>query len=372
VRVGTELPFARGADLLAVLAGMRCSASTVRALTEAAGAALVAIEEDECTHIQRTLPASLPAAERHLVSVDGAMVPLVGGEWREVRTLVIGELGPADDPERQTRALSYVSRMTDAQTFADLALGEVHRRGTDQARTVAAVADGAPWCQQFFDYHVPHAVRILDFPHAVEHLSHVAQSVFERGTAATSDWVGTQRHRLRQGERDAVLAAIATLPVATAPQPADAAQARDRELAYFTTRWAQIDYARFVADGLPIGSGAVESANKLVVEARLKGAGMHWSPVHVNAMLALRCALCSDRWDERWQTLAAARPVATPPIPPAPLFVATAPPVPPAPVRVALPRVPHQPTIVAGKPTIDHPWKRGLALRNPRPPDDDC
>ena len=57
----------------------------------------------------------------------------------------------------------------------------------------------------------------------------------------------------------------------------------------------------FQAQGWPIGSGMVESANKLVVEARLKGAGMHWSRASVNPLLALRNAVCNDRWAEAWE-----------------------------------------------------------------------
>jgi len=45
----------------------------------------------------------------------------------------------------------------------------------------------------------------------------------------------------------------------------------------------------------------VESANKLVVEARLKGAGMHWGRQHVNPMLVLGNAVCNQRWPETWQ-----------------------------------------------------------------------
>src|SRR5207244_11614820 len=61
----------------------------------------------------------------------------------------------------------------------------------------------------------------------------------------------------------------------------------------------------FQALGFPIGSGAVESANKLGVEARLKGAGMRWAPAHVDPMLALRGLACNDRWDETWPAIAA-------------------------------------------------------------------
>jgi hypothetical protein len=74
-------------------------------------------------------------------------------------------------------------------------------------------------------------------------------------------------------------------------------------LAYLETRQAQLQYPQFVADGWPIGSGMVESANKLVVEDRLKGAGMHWAEANVNPMLALRNAFCTDRWAEAWQVI---------------------------------------------------------------------
>jgi hypothetical protein len=66
-------------------------------------------------------------------------------------------------------------------------------------------------------------------------------------------------------------------------------------LAYLAKRVAQMQYPTFQADGWPIGSGIAESANKLVVEARLKGAGMHWARASMHPMLSLRNAVCNDR-----------------------------------------------------------------------------
>jgi hypothetical protein len=62
-------------------------------------------------------------------------------------------------------------------------------------------------------------------------------------------------------------------------------------------------YPQFMAEGWPIGSGMVERANKLVVEDRLKGAGMHWADGNVNPMLALRNAICNERWGEVWEMI---------------------------------------------------------------------
>jgi len=75
----------------------------------------------------------------------------------------------------------------------------------------------------------------------------------------------------------------------------------DAQEPYLCTRREQMDYPMFQQAGWPIGSGMVESGHKVVMQARLKGAGMHWKPATVNPMLALRLALCNDRWQENWQ-----------------------------------------------------------------------
>jgi hypothetical protein len=77
-----------------------------------------------------------------------------------------------------------------------------------------------------------------------------------------------------------------------------------RELAYLEKRAAHMDYPRFRAAGWPVGSGIIESGNKLVVEARLKGTGMRWARAHVNPLLGLRNAVCNDRWAEVWASSA--------------------------------------------------------------------
>ena len=192
--------------------------------------------------------------------------------FRSIELVAVRKLAMLD----AARTLDFL-RVIDAQRQVielreqqQMAIVELHRRGCEHASVVAAVADGAPWCQSFSDDHLPGSIRILDYPHALEHLTTVAQAVFGQGTGATTAWLAQQRTELLAGDPERVLHAIATLPIQLAHDPAQAATIRDRELAYFTARRTQITYAQFVAAGLPIGSGAVESANKLVVEARLK------------------------------------------------------------------------------------------------------
>ena len=75
----------------------------------------------------------------------------------------------------------------------------------------------------------------------------------------------------------------------------------DRVHFYLQRRQALIDYPFFQKRGYPIGSGCVESGHKVVVQRRLKGAGMRWAEEHVNPLLALRDLVCNDRWQTGWQ-----------------------------------------------------------------------
>jgi hypothetical protein len=150
-------------------------------------------------------------------------------------------------------------------------------------------------------------------------------------------------------------------------------------LAYLEKRAGHMEYPAFQAAGWPIGDGAVESGNKLVVEARLKGSGMHWARGHVNSMLALRNIVCSDRWDEAWpqiastlrqqerqrrterrhkrQALAIPPPAAAIPLPnlaPAPMAAQAVTPTQRPASKPAGPSVPIEPK----RPAANHPWRR--------------
>jgi hypothetical protein len=303
VRLSTHIPsFAKAARELAWFTGAQVHPDTARVRTQAAGAVLVASETTEATRIVREHPAPPCTPDTLMLSVDGAMVPLVHGQWTEVRTLAIGEVQPPiaspTGPVIRTTTLSYFSRRTESTTFGELATHELHRRGIEGARRVGAVVDGATWCQSFVDLHYPEAVRILDFAHAAEYLTAIGQTTGLDGPLLSPAQLVELRHTLKHDGPAAVLPLLRAL-VATQPANTELAS----QLAYLETREAQLQYPQFVAAGWPIGSGMVESANKLVVEDRLKGAGMHWAEVNVNPLLSLRNAVCNDRWDECWTVI---------------------------------------------------------------------
>jgi hypothetical protein len=372
VRLGTALPFGQVPALLEHFSGVRVGVETVRRLTEAAGAVQLACEEAELATLLRELPDPPAGPAVQQLSLDGAMVPLVGGEWAEVKTLAIGtvELAGCDEvgQESRTTTLSYCSRLSDAASFGQTITLETHRRGTLAAGTVVAVNDGARWIQEVLDLQCPQAVRILDFPHAVAHLHQVAHACWEVESPEARAWVEAQVAALLGGTETLVLTRLADLSERE-DLPAEARQVAAACQHYLANRREQIRYATFQAAGYPIGSGCVESANKVLVEARLKGAGMHWQRQHVNALLALRCLERNGRWRAAWPRLwqelrcqahtrsrqrrqhrqsVAAPPPAVPPVPVA---------EPERHTRLSRPK-----RVVNGKPTADHPWRSTFIL----------
>ena len=306
MRLGTRLPFPQAQDELQAMWQVSVSCATIRRLAEAGGAAYVEIQTAPVERLERETPPSPPGPDLQQMSVDGAMVPLVHKEWGEVRTLALGVVEKPvlkkGELEVHTGEISYFSRLCDAQTFTRLATVETHRRGTETARKVCAIADGADWEQGFVDVHRPDAARILDFNHAAQQVSAAGQVVYGDGTDAFLDWFTPELHELKHGQPETVIAAIGRLGESGVGDTAGRAII-DGVVGYLEKRIEQIRYAEFIALGYPIGSGIVESGHKVVIEARLKGAGMHWARAHVNPMSALRTIICSDRWEEEWRLI---------------------------------------------------------------------
>lgn len=295
VRLSAWMPFGQAVKTLFALLRVQARESSAVRATESAGAAYVELQTEAVAVLERKAPCAPSGPAQVVLSPDGAMVPLVHGEWKEVRTLVIGEVQTTTTGEVRTCNHSYFSRLANAEEFTRLALVETHQRGIENSAQVAAVMDGADWLQGVVDYHCPQAVRILDFPHAAQRIAEIGQALPGAEAGQAQQWTQHWLHSLKHEGPQPMLAELRAQQV---QQPN--LEPLWRHLAYLEKRERQMLYPTFSQQGWPIGSGMVESANKNVVEARLKGTGMHWRDTNVNPMLALRNILCSDRWEDAW------------------------------------------------------------------------
>lgn len=357
--LGTWMPFAKAADMLKRFTQVAVSESTAQRHTETIGMAYEAVQLAEVEHIEQDWPEVEAGPDKLLLSVDGAFVPVVHGEWAEVKTLVLSEVAEPKLVDGKTvvptDSHSYFSRVAEAELFQRLTFGELYRRRLESTKQVASVSDGAEWIQGFIDFHAPGARRILDFPHAAQRICQIGEAVLGADHASLRAWQTRQLHNLKHQGSPGVLENVRNFAAAHLTVGVVA-----ENLSYLEKRVAQMQYPSFLSEGWPIGSGVVESGNKLVVEARLKGAGMHWSRLSVNPLLALRNAVCNDRWAEAWQQSTAyirrcgmkRRPVEPKQKP------AAAPPTPVCAPTPAAAEPEADDLVTQRKPAASHPWRR--------------
>jgi hypothetical protein len=311
-RLGIEEAFAPAAEILAETLRVDVPEEAVRRITEGIGA--VAEAEQQAAIAAAQAAAEPPPADgapaQLVVAVDGVMVH-TDGDWHEMKVGVVAPLGPATwtDPDsgrvcQTLGAQSVCAGLEPAATFWWRVYCEARRRGLGAAplALVVVLGDGADWiwhaAARFLHVGGAAYVEIVDLYHAWEHLWTVAKAVYGSGTEAAAAWVGPLKRRLVEEGVQPVLAALAGLE----PPSAEATEEVRKARGYFTEQAARMDYPTFIAQQLPIGSGVVESANKTVITAREKGAGMRWRGPGAQAVASLRAVHRSGRWAAFWCT----------------------------------------------------------------------
>jgi hypothetical protein len=301
-RLGATTDYREAAGLLDELTGLSVGPETIRRECLRVGAAIRAAEAAAREQTRRTRGSAEPldAAPGLLVlEADGAMIQFADG-WHEVKIgMVAGWDGdrlvaPTYVAARETATAFGPRLATEAARRGALEVerweGSVTRRSLAILRPALILADGAAWIWNLADEYVDQRLEVSDFYHAAEHLAAVAAACFPDPTVAAA-WLDA-----RKGE----LLTLGPLPILAAfdrlvPPTPKAAEVRRVERAYFASRVERMDYPALRLDGLPIGSGAIESSADHVVQRRMKRAGMRWSDTGGDAMLALRARQRSRR-----------------------------------------------------------------------------
>lgn len=302
-RLGSRLPYREAQEELKMMWRLTVSSGAIRRATLGYGRIAEQLVAEEVERIERKAPRPTAKPKQLVMSTDGAFVQLTNGEWREVKTTTFGEFESQWNPKRKqvevkTKQLSYFSRVEPAERFSRSALFEWQQRGGENAQRVVAVNDGAVWIQAFIDYHCPRAIRVLDFAHAQSYLAAIGKAVYGADSQAFTAWYAAASQQLAHKPPQRTVADLRLLQAQHDPngENAEIAQA----IQYLDSRLALIDYPHFRRQQLPIGSGIAESGNKVVMQRRMKQAGMRWAESSLNPMLALRNILCNQRWHTNW------------------------------------------------------------------------
>jgi hypothetical protein len=317
-KVGAYRPFGLGHEDLYELAGIRVNAKEVERVSQSVGDQAEAFHQAEAKSALSGNIVPLNPIPRMYVCMDGTGVPVVKKETagrkgkgqdgqaktREVKLGCVFTQTGVDQkgwPIRDEGSTTYAGAIEPVETFGHRIYSEAMRRGMASARETVVIGDGALWIWNIAEEQFYGATQIVDLFHAREHYWNVARVFFGQDKDRLHRWTEERRTELDDGRPEAVVAAIKRLSLQGAHQ-----DLCDREIGYFEKNKERMRYADFRKKGLFVGSGVLEAGCRTVVGQRLKQSGMHWTVRGANSIIALRCSILSNRWEDFWEHRAAA------------------------------------------------------------------
>jgi len=318
-KVGAYRPFGLGHEDLYELADIRVSAKEVERVSQKVGDQAEAFHAAEATASLSEKVVPIKPVPKMYVCIDGTGVPVVKKETagrkgkgedgqaktREVKLGCVFTQTCVDRegrPVRDDESTSYTGAIETAELFGRRIYQEAMRRGMNSAGETVVIGDGAPWIWNIADEQFYGATQIVDLFHAREHYWNIAKACFGQHKDKLHQWTEERRKELDDGKVEEVIDAIrhcSSLP------GCDKAIC-EREIGYFEKNKERMRYADFRKRGLFVGSGVLEAGCRTVVGQRLKQSGMHWTVRGANSIIALRCNIMSNRWEDFWEHRAAA------------------------------------------------------------------
>jgi hypothetical protein len=313
--------FEESSSLLHELAGVKVSISQVQRAAETLGEAIAA-DERVCVDRMGEIAPTM------YLGMDGTGVPMRPAEvadragkqpdgsakTREAKVVTVWTAEARDEagkPVRDPGSITYSAAIESAAVvdtslkrsdLAERALREATRRGFTEAPRCVVLGDGSSWIWNTATELFPQAIQILDRYHAKEALHRTAQSIFGATGVEAKPWATARCTELDDGKLQAIVSALRP-HIGSCNEAAKCAT-------YVIRNRRRMRYPKFHAQGLCTSTGVLEAGCKVAIGTRLKRAGMHWSVFGANAIIALRCAKLSGRfedfWERRSQKLAAA------------------------------------------------------------------
>ena len=312
--VGARVSFEESSLLLDQLAGVTVDPQQVEGHAEALGREVAADEKQEVAPMEQTpLPPTL------YLGIDGTGIPVRASELtgrsgkpadgtaktREVKLCSIWSAEARDEeghPVRDHGSVSYSAAIESAATpdasqvrseFTARVLRETSRRRFCQAERTVVIGDGAPWIWNIAQELFPKAIQIVDRFHVKQHLSDLAKALHPAHPAQTMLWAPHRHDQLDHGKLAALLGAL---------RPFTNSSNEARKCYHYIRRNRhRMRYPRFHQMGLCTSCGVVEAGCKVAIPTRLKRAGMHWTVLGSNAIIALRCCILSGRFENFWE-----------------------------------------------------------------------
>jgi hypothetical protein len=287
VYVGQMDCYENSSEVLEKLASVKVGATQIYRLTDLYGKGV----EDK-VNAERTLTPLKPD-EVLYSQADGSMVLTREDGWKEVK---VGRIFKSSDcihanPNRGWISNSqYVAHLGSSKDFT-LTMDNVLESFGELDKRLIFISDGATWIKNWIEDAFPKAITILDYYHACEHL-HQFSSSFFTDKATEQKWTTRQKELLLKSQVLKVVKNIKTLAGANNEKA-------EQLIAYYQTNKDRMDYQHYKQIGCGIiGSGAIESAHRTVIQKRMKLSGQRWSKKGAQNMLNLRVVNKNQQWSK--------------------------------------------------------------------------
>jgi len=314
-RTGAFLAFEVAEKHIRELTGISVDAKTVERITKSLGAEVCTYNNTE--ENKRMPDTGALDKETLYLCMDGTGIPMnrealagrKGKRTEEARTrevklgCIFTQIGQTAEgyPLRQTASTTYFGGIETAEEFGKQVEAAAKERKAAEAKRRCILGDGAAWIWNIADDYFPDAIQIVDLFHAREHYWEVAKMFFESDSKEMHAWTDRRKRELDEGAVTKVIAAMKRLT----PKRDEQKQMVDRAIGYFEKHRERMRYKLFREKNLFVGSGVLEAGCRSVIGQRLKQSGMHWSLKGAEAMVALRCCIYSDQWEDFWEKRAA-------------------------------------------------------------------
>lgn len=319
-RAGSRQTFKEAKEDLKVYAGFQVSAKDVERVAERIGENIEVWEAKERNSLLSDDPGpkQIKTIPIMYIEMDGTGIPMVReavagrkgkqpdgtARTREVKLGCVFTQTQVDDqgcPVRDPDSTTFVGAIETAEEFGARIEAEAIRRGLQDAEQVVVLGDGAVWIRGLVEHRFPQANQIIDLFHAKEHVDRLVKLLF------SPDEKKVMKSRLRWWSdlEDGFIEKIIEEAKRKLPDKGEIRKKIDVEINYLNENKERMRYDEFRRKGWFVGSGVIEAGCKSIIGSRLKQSGMEWSIRGANAIISLRCAILSERFEEFWEERAA-------------------------------------------------------------------
>ena len=301
-----QLSYERAEEAILSIMGIKINDDTIRAVTDYVGEIVFKNDRrkaDDSMEMLNNGKLSYPRNREGVLylQTDGAALNTRkqdehGSTWRENKLGVVfssGDIRYWTDHKgaRQHQILGkeYISYIGSASEFKKHLFALALRNGYGQYKETVIISDGATWIRNMAEELFPDAQHILDYYHLCENVNTFAKHLFKMDEAKYKPWAKDICVKLKKSEYQSVLCDLSLLERTPNGSPVNL-------FGYITNNANNIDYTAYEKKGYFIGSGAIESGNKLILQDRLKRSGMRWNIETAQALLTLKTKAESKLW----------------------------------------------------------------------------